>query len=430
MKKYLFRIILAALLFMVPNAYSQQLVEGVVAVVGNEIILKSEIDQYLQSYAMQNRVNLRQNEKLLRQLESKVLETLVEQKLLLAKAEQDTITVTDRDVDLRVDQHVSYMIQQAGSEQKLEEVFQNPISKIRRNLRKETAERMRVELVRQNKFRDVKISRREVELYYNANKDSLPAIEETVDISHILRQVRAGDDSRNRAFRRIKAIETELKAGADFSELAAKYSEDPASAKRGGDLGFTKRGDFVKEFEEKAFSMQPGEVSDIVETQFGFHIISLDERRGERVKTRHILIQLKPTEDDAVAQAALLTDIRNQLLNGASFDSLALQYSDDENVEKDMGHLGVWEVEKLALPAFRDVVATLQPGEISEPFKTDFGYHILKLNSRNPRRTLTIESDWDAIYSTALNQKIEKEYKEWVAELRKEVPVEYKMDIR
>jgi peptidyl-prolyl cis-trans isomerase SurA len=254
-------------------------------------------------------------------------------------------------------------------------------------------------------------------------------MQETVDISHILLQIKPGTESQSAALEKIDEIKKRLNNGEDFGQLAAEFSEDPASAQREGDLGFTKRGDFVQEFEEVAFGLEPDEVSDVVQTQFGFHIIKLIERRGEQIRTSHILIRLTPTEEDERSIIEKLNEIREEIIAGAPFDSMAVEYSDDENVQEDRGHLGVWEVDKLAIPAFKREVVDLEPGDISEPFKTEYGYHILKLNTHKPARNLTLEEDWEQIQQIALNYKMEQEYSKWIAEIKKDIPIEYRMQI-
>ncbi len=411
------------------RAQQEQLIEGIAAVVGNEIVLVSDIEQYVQNYVIQNRINIRNNSEMLKKLQSEVLDKLIEQKIMLTKADEDTIQADEREVDRRVDEHINYLIQQVGSEEKLEEAFQMPIKKIRRNLRTDVSDRLKIEMLRRQKFAGVKITRQEVETFFKNYQDSIPQRKETVNISHILKQVKAGQSSSSTALEKIKEIKAKLDAGADFAELARKYSEDPASAQRGGDLGFTKRGDFVREFEEVAYALSENEVSDIVQTQFGYHIIKLMERRGEQIRTSHILIRLTPSENDEQEVIAELKEIRQKILDGASFDSMAVKYSDDENVAEDKGNLGLWEVDNLALPAFKQVVSTLQPGEISEPFKTEFGYHILKLNSRQDARRLTLDSDWEQIQQMALNYKIEQEYLKWIQTIKKDIPIEYKIEL-
>ena len=290
------------------------------------------------------------------------------------------------------------------------------MKKIRKDTRKILEEQLLVEKVRQEKFQKVSISRREVEDFYNNYQDSIPKLKETVDISHILKVVKPSVEAQTEAFKKISAIKKEIDAGADFAELAKKYSEDPASAKRGGDLGLISRGDFVKEYETVAFSLNDGEVSDIIQTQYGYHIIKMIERRGEKIHTRHILIRVMPSEKDE----------QQTIDDGKDFSELALQYSNDENVTKDHGHLGTFETDKLVIPQFKEVISTLKDGEISEPFKTDYGYHIVKLDKRSPARTISLDEDWQKIQEMAQNFKMEKEYRAWIDELKKQVPIEIK----
>ncbi|NOX88036.1 MAG: parvulin peptidyl-prolyl isomerase [Calditrichaeota bacterium] len=415
------RLIIFMLLIGIGYSGAQQLVEGIAAIVGKEIILKSEIDQFVQNYLIQNRLNIPPGSEQYNALRKKMLEGLIEQKVLLAKAEADTVTVDDQMLDQRVDERMKYMTEQVGSQDKLEEIFGSPISQIRKDTRKLIKEQLLVEQVRAAKFRDVKVSRREVEEFYKMFKDSLPSRPATVDISHILKTVKPSEEAQIKAYRKAELILEKLKKGEDFQKLAKLYSEDPASAKRGGDLGFTQRGDLVPEYETVAFNLKDGEISDIVQTKFGFHIIQLIERRGERIHTRHILIRVQPTEEDEKRVVRELKEIRQKILDGADFGEMALKYSDDQNVKKDKGHLGTFEVDKLQIPAFRSVVAKLKPGEISEPFKTEYGYHIVRLNAREPARILTLENDWEQIEQMALNFKMQKEYQKWLQELKRHI---------
>jgi len=417
-------IIIFSLLISCLPIKAQQLVEGIAAVVGKEIILKTEIEQYVQNYIWQNKIDVSKNDKLLKDLMKQTLDRLIEQKILLAKAEEDTLTVDDAILDERVEQQIRYMIDRVGSESELEKTFGSPLKKIRKDTRKTLREQLLVEQVRSAKFRSLKISRREVEDFYTTYKDSLPKLNETVDISHILMLVKPSDEALSKAYEKANRILEQIKNGADFAKLAELYSDDPASAKRGGDLGLISRGDFVPEFEAAAFNLKDGEISDIVQTQFGFHIIQMIERRGEKIRTRHILIQVLPTAEDEQRTVDKLKEIRQKALNGESFSDLALEYSDDENVQKDKGHLGTFETEKLVIPQFQTIVAKLKPGEISEPFKTDYGYHIVLLEKRNPQHTLTLENDWAQIENIALNHKMEKEYAAWISELKKSIAID------
>jgi peptidyl-prolyl cis-trans isomerase SurA len=186
----------------------------------------------------------------------------------------------------------------------------------------------------------------------------------------------------------------------------------------------------VKEFEETAFSLDEGEISDIVQTQFGFHIIQLLERQGERINVRHILIQVQPTQQDELAVIEKLKKIRNNILaTDTTFEEMAVQYSDDPNVQQDRGRLGVFEEGGFQIKEFETAIQNLQAGDISLPFKTDFGYHIVKLNSRKGAREYSLTDDWEQIEQWALQNKREKEFENWLADLRQDIPIVVKVDL-
>ncbi|MBN2366623.1 MAG: hypothetical protein EH225_12010 [Calditrichaeota bacterium] len=432
-KKFLTSFCLVFLLISGLKAQSQQgqqIFDGIAAIVGDEIVLISDINALITSYAFQNKIDITRQPELYQRLGEEFLQRLIDQKLLLIKADEDTIRVDDDRVEASLNQQIDYMIQQAGSENKLEQYYSAPIFKIKNDLRKEIQNQMRIGMLREKKFMGINISRKEVEDFYHNYQDSLPGMKASVDISHILMQITPSEESVKAAYNKISEIQEKLKNGEDFAGLARQYSEDPGSARNGGELGFVSRGTLVKEYEETAFAMEEGEISDIVQTQFGFHIIQLIERQGERINTRHILIQLKPTEQDEERVIQKLKNIHENIINtDSTFSQMALKYSDDPNVEKDQGHLGEFEEGGFQIKEFEKAVSSLQEGEISQPFKTDFGYHIVRLNDRKEARPLSLKSDWEQIEQWALQQKREKEFEKWLAEIREEVPVVVKIEL-
>lgn len=430
MKRFLTAVGLALLILVPAVIQGQQKIDGIAAIVGNQIILISEINTLVAQYGVQNKIDVTKNPQMFLQLSKEFLKRLIDNKLLLIKADEDTIKVDDEQVDQSLEQQLNYMIQQAGGQENLEKYLDQPLVKIKNNMRKEIENQLRIQMLRQKRFGKITVSRREVEEFYKEYQDSLPSLQESVDISHILLQVKPSDESLTQAYEKILKIKKMLDEGADFAETARKYSQDPGSAQKGGDLGFVKRGDLVKEFEEVAFALEEGQISDIVQTQFGFHIIQLLERRGDKIHVRHILIRLQPTSEDEKRVVEKLKEIREKILNGeATFEEMALKYSDDPNVEKDQGHLGRFQVGAFQIKEFAEVVKNLQPGEISQPFKTEFGYHIVRLNDHQQPRKLSLKSDWEQIEQWAIEHKREKAYKEWLAQLRKEIPIDIKIQI-
>jgi peptidyl-prolyl cis-trans isomerase SurA len=409
---------------------AQQTIDGVVAVVGNEIILISDLNTLIAQYSFQNKVNVYKDPQLLQKLQKQLLQRMIDEKLLLIKADEDTIQADDERVEQILDQQINTFMQQVGSQEKLEEYYGMPLPKIKKEMRMQIASRLIIDQLRQRRFSNVKISRREVENFYKQYQDSLPQMDETVDISHVLLQITPSEESYQEAYNKILRIQEMLKEGQDFTELARQYSEDPSVASNSGDLGWVSRGDLVKEFEEVAFVLEEGETSDIVQTQFGFHIIQLVERQGEKIHVRHILIQLQPTKEDEQRVINRLKEIRQRILSGnATFEALAMQNSDDPNVANDKGHLGVFAVNAFQVKGFEEAVKKMSVGEISEPFRTEFGYHILKLSDRQTSRTLSLENDWQQIEQIAKEFKSNQQFEKWLAELREEIPIELKVSI-
>ncbi len=424
--KYVFII----LIIMVGSLSAQQLFDGIAAIVGDEIVLVSDINALITSYAFQNQIDISRQPDLYQKLGKEFLNRLIDQKLLIIKADEDTIKADEDRVDQYLNQQMEYMIKQAGSEQKLEEYYSTPLFKIKNDLRKEISNQMRISILKEKRFNNIKISRKEVEQFYQEFQDSLPKMKASVDISHILMQVTPSENSIREAYQKIQDIQNKLKEGQDFATLARQYSEDPGSAANGGVLGFVSRGTLVKEFEEAAFALEEGKISDIVQTQFGFHIIQLIERQGERINIRHILIQVKPTAEDEKKVIDKLNQIRQTVLKGDStFEEMAIKYSADPNVQKDRGHLGVFEEGGFQIKEFETAIKNLKVGEISDPFKTEFGYHIVLLNARQEARQFSLKDDWEQLEQWALQHKREKEFNNWLTQLRSEIPVVIKIDI-
>jgi peptidyl-prolyl cis-trans isomerase SurA len=191
------------------------------------------------------------------------------------------------------------------------------------------------------------------------------------------------------------------------------------------------RGEFVRDFEEAAFKLEAGAISEVVGSQFGFHIIQMVERRGEKINTRHILITPKPSREDEIAAADTIKAIAAQLKQGADFEQLVARYSQDENSKEDKGHLGFFEIEQLRERAKELVYATtgLKAGEYSDPVRTQYGFHILRVNRREEARELDFKKDYDRIQRLALDYKTGLAFNAWIEELKKDVHVEIKDDL-
>lgn len=407
-----------------PPAPGQEVIDRVVAVVDDQIILQSELLQYTYSTAMQMGVDPRKHPDKFSELRENALQSLIAQKVFFTKAKEDSVTVDQRQVDQVLEERLKYMVDQLGSEEKLEEYYGQPMRKIRRLFRENVEEGLLVRTLQQKMFREIKTSRREVEEFYQAHKDSLPGIKASVRLSHILVNIAPGDAAVEAAKAKIDTLLQRVRSGEDFATLARLYSEDPGSATKGGELGFIQRGDFVKEFEEAAFALQPGEISGVVRSSFGFHVIQLIDRRGEKVNARHILVRLGTSASDEKTTETFVRGLRDDILAGKiSFEEAAKKYSNDQTSNEKGGDLGWFESDQLQVPEFREVARALQPGEISAPLKTQYGFHLVRLDDRREARQYTLAQDWQEIHDMAQNVKVERELQNWLATLKKQIYV-------
>lgn len=426
MKKFIAGVFCIIILSLPAASFSQELLDGVAVIVGNEIILHSELNQFTAQMAIQNKVDIQNEPEKLAELRKLSLENLIVQKILLVKAREDTITADETRVEEVLASQIKNWAQQLGSEAKIEEYFGLPVSKIKRQFREEVRDRLMVETLQGMYVQKINITRPEVEIFYKTMKDSLPDVKDMVKISHVLVEVRAGGKGRDDALKKLTDIRQKIVNGEEFGPLAEQHSEDPGSARRGGEVGFLQRGDFVKEFDEVAFSLKDEQLSNIVETKFGFHIIQMIEKRGERINVRHILIKLQPTSDDSDVTREFLMAVRDSIILGSDFGEMALRHSKDPTSAEQDGDLGWFELEQLAIPEFKTALDSLEVGGVSLPFRTEYGFHILKLVEKRDGGKITLDNDWQQIEQWALSKKQTRMVQEWIADLRLQVYIEIK----
>ena len=401
----------------------QEVVDRIKAVVDEEIILESEINLYVQNLALQNRTDpmiYLQND----DLKDQILQELIDHMVLLAIAKEDTyIVVEDREVKHELELRLEMLVNEVSSEAKLEEIYGMPMRDIRREFEKNIRENLLVDRLRQIKLSGVKVSRSEVEEFFQEHKDQFSQLPETVELAHILLKIEPSESAEQRALALIDSIRQAAVSGEDFKALAKIFSQDPGSAAREGLLGWTMRGEFVPEFEEVAFALKPGEISQPVKTKFGYHVIKLNERKGEKINASHILIKLEPTSDDKERVMAVADSLYNMLLGGADFAALASEYSQDEQTANDGGDLGKFALAEM-MPIYAERIKELEEGEFTLPFQSGMGIQILKVLKHQKPRELTLGKDWEQISRMALNWKQEQVYREWVDKLKEKVYIE------
>jgi peptidyl-prolyl cis-trans isomerase SurA len=397
---------------------SQTVIDRIVAVVGKEIVTEAELTERTTLFALQNRLDATKPE-----LRLQMLDGMIGEKLLLAQAILDSVTVTDEEVTQSLDQQLDGIIRQLGSQQRVEQYYGMPLSRIKREFREDMRKQLLVQRLRQTREQTILVTRRETEEFYESYRDSLPQVPEEYEISNIFGLPKPDSSVEQQTRGTLRSILDSLRAGGSFSDFAKRYSQD-GTAESGGDLGWAKRGTFVPEFEAAVFSLSEKGISDIVKTEFGLHIIYLEERRGESVHARHILLRIEkgPASDSAAVEK--LRSLRVRALAGESFSDLAKRYSDDEETKSLGGDLGTVGLEQLDAD-FAGVLKNLQTGEISEPhrvtLKTSYGYQIVWVKKRIPAHTMNLDTDYKRIEQIALYFKRSRKNSEWVEELKKNI---------
>lgn len=406
---------------------TQQVIDRIIAVVGDQIILQSDLNFQLQLYLAQTGQKP-QDPSQQKALKNQLLDQMINDRLILAQAEKDTtLNVTPKEVEAALEEHLQRIRSQFASEEEfLQQLSQENLTV--RELKIKYKPDVRSQLLKEKligqKLGKVTVSTKEVRDFYNNYRDSLPPQQAAYQLSHILLQIKPSQKTLDSLRNLAEDVRQKALAGADFAILAQTYSQDPTS-KNGGDLGFFGRGELDSTFEKVAFSLSPGEISGVVKTQFGFHLIKTEERKGDQVRARHILILDAPSAYDEQLVQRLADSLYQLLQQGADFAALAKEFSNDAGSQKLGGDLGWVPVANLE-PVFMQNLGNLKPGEITPPFKSPYGIHIFKLQDRQEAKPLTLNEDWDSIKELARRYKTGQEIQKWVADLRKKIYVEVK----
>jgi len=401
-------------------AQRDSIIDGIVGIVGGNVILISDIENQYMQIRSQGII-----QGTAPKMKCQVFENMLFQKLLLHQAQVDSLSVTDTQVELEMDRRMRYFISQAGTPERLEEHFGKSLLEIKNELRDVIKESMLTEQEQQKITKDVTITPAEVKSFFRKlPKDSIPLINSELEIGFIMKLPLIGEAEKQAAKDKLKGFKERFTKGDDFSTLAVLYSEDPGSSKQGGELGMFKRGEMRPEFEAAAFKLKPGEVSDIVETEDGFHLIQMIERRGEYINVRHILLQPKVSPVNLNKAKVSLDSISSLIqMKKLTFDDAVVRYSDDPS--KNNGGLminqqtGNSKFESSQVdPKIFFVIDKLKVGEISSPvLTTDRGkqdYRIYYLKSRTNPHKANLEEDYARIQLIALESKKMNIINEWI----------------
>lgn len=414
----------------VPGTSDRQIVDGIAAVVGNEVVLISDVLQQALLLAQQNHSLDPKDPK----VQQDVLNAIIDEKLVLTRAQEDSITVSEDEVTRAVDFQIQRIVQQMGSERKVEEAYGMPMDKIKRDSREIIRQQLLSDRARQKKFADMKLTERDLQDFYQQFKDSLPQVPDQIELQRIVLKAKPSEDAKKATIDLANRIIDSIKAGGDFADFAKRYSVDPGSASAGGDLGFVKTGTFVKPYEDAMKKLGINEISEPVETQFGIHIIQVLDKHADATRSRHILLPIKESAAEKDSLIAKLNQIRARALAGESFADLARQYSEDDDTRALGGLIGKATADQIP-PDLKDVVSGLKDGEISDvrPWSgspTENGYQIIRVSRHIPAHTVDPKEDRAQLERLATYYKQNREYANWISELRKEIYWEIKTDFK
>jgi len=398
-----------------------QVIDRVIAVVGTNAILESDVEAQYMQYRMQGMIEGTATE-----VKCQILENMLLEKLLLNQAALDSVEVTDSEVEQSMDQRLRYFISQFGSQEKLEEFYQKSIVEIKEEFRDMIRDQMKVQKVESTIKEKVFVTPSEVKQYYREMPlDSIPLINSEVEMSQILRIPPISVEQKVVIKEKLRDLRRRIINGENFATLAILYSEDPGSAAKGGEIGFYGRGELYPEYEAVAFKLSEGEISEIVESKAGFHIIQLIERKGDYVNTRHILLMTKPSPEDLEKSRNVLDSVYNLVQGGTiTFEEAIQKYSDDPG--KNSGGMVInpytgatkYEMDQLE-PQLSFAINRLEVGQISQPIPTQTeegkeAFRLVKLVSRTEPHRANLEDDYNVIQEWALRQKQQVELIDWV----------------
>lgn len=401
---------------------NRKIIDEVIAVVGDEIVTKSSLEtQYLQY--------LSQGQKATDDLRCIIMEDLLFQKLLLNQAKIDSVVVTEGQIESELDRRLRYFIGQIGSEKALEAYYKKSIDQIKSELRSSLEEQLLVQTMQDKITTDVTITPAEVADFFGEfPKDSLPLINSEVEVAQIVMYAPISEESKEAAKAKLRDFKERIRNGESFSTLAVLYSDDKGSAKKSGEIGYIGRAEVEPEFAQAAFRLKPGQISEVFSTRYGFHIVELIDRKGEKVNVRHILI--KPTIDYVGLELAKqkLDSLASVIANDTiTFAQMALKYSEDEESKNNGGLIvnpytgtATYQVDQLD-PSLFFMIDKLKVGEISEAFATADqrnrdGYRIVMLQKRTEPHRANLEQDYQKIKNVALQQKEQGEVEKWIQE--------------
>ncbi|MFA7058089.1 MAG: peptidylprolyl isomerase [Candidatus Cloacimonadales bacterium] len=415
MKKYG----LMLLILIIALATNAEVLDRIIAKIGNDILLESDLQKQMMQMRAADMIDETTTEQ-------EILEQMVEFKLVIQKAKDLDYVINDEQVNQMAERKIKEIRDSFASETE----FLNELKKSNMNkydllnyFKKLFQEQsLREQVVRYEIDSKIEVSDEEVKDFYKSHRMELPLRKPSYKLGMILMQIKASDKTKKLRYSELERIFERISRGESFSELAKKNS-DCGSASAGGDLGYFGRGEMVKTFERTAFALKPGEISDIIETQFGYHIIKLEDIKENKVRARHILKSLTPTGLDSLAHQTLMEQVAQRYNAGEDFGGLAKKYSDDQTSALKDGVIGIFPHGEFP-PLYEEYYQNLAPGQISEVILIQDMYYLFAILEDVPAGIYELSEIKDRVKEMAFMEKKQQFYQKWIENIRKDIYVE------
>ncbi len=416
----------------ISTAQDRQVIDKVVGVVGQELVLLSDIEDQF-SLAKKRQPELGDEARCI------IMDQVLAQNLMLNQARLDSIVVTENEIESQLDARIKQILQyMQGDEKQFEEYYGATVPQVRAQFRTDLENKLLIERMQQSIIADATVTPSEVKTFFNQiPKDSLPFFNSEVEVAEIVIFPSQNMVEKTKAREKLESIRQQIVDGTQFSELAKKYSDDPGSGAQGGDLGWATRGSYVGEFEAAAYNLETNELSEVIETQFGYHLLELLERRGNSIHVRHILITPEITTADEELARNLLDSVRNLVITDSiPFIYAVNRFSNDEipsytnggNLVNPKTGNTFYEVGDLD-PDIYFTIDTMEVNDLSAPFEFieqtgRKGYRAILLRSRTKPHKASLAFDYSKIRAAALESKRNQFMSEWVEQRIKNTYIE------
>jgi len=398
-----------------------QIIDGIAAIVNDNLVLRSDVSQLVGMAAIRRNLDPVRDQATLLKMQEEILQSLIDQKIILEMAKLDSVEVEEKEVNQALDQQMESFVANAGSEARAEEMLGQSLKSFRREFWSDMKDRLITEKYQQQLMSSITISKKEVVDFFNTYRDSIPDFPTMVKLRHLLVPVKPGERSRRNALAKLDSIRQRILAGEAFEDLAERYSQDPGSSQNGGSLGLVRRGSLVPEFESVAFTLPVGEISTPVESPFGYHLIQTQEKMGDKIRVRHILITPQITEEDESRAYRYALGLMDSARTLDDFINLVKRYSEDEKTKDIGGDLGWINPKNSPIPEIAQVINLLELNQCSRPVRSSFGYHLFWLEGIKPGGKPNLKDHWPEIEAMALNQKRMEWYSKWISDARERI---------